>query len=131
MITFILELISLSLLHIVILIKLKNASTLLKPASADIWSTFNDSSQTRSLRTRPCPGHKPLFRQPYLVWGVKREQRITLGGPTQSKRWALSDDRTSSGVISGSRSCFKLCIERPAEHMILMRVFQRPTPQLM
>lgn len=88
-------------------------------------------TQTRSLRTRPCPGHKPLFRQPYLVWGVKREQWITLGGPTQSKRWALSDDRASSGVISGSRSCFKLCIERPAEHMILTRGFQRPSPQLM
>lgn len=115
----------------VILKKLKNASILLRPASADIWSTFNDSSQTRSLRTRPCPGHKPLFRQPYLVWGVKREQWITLGGPTQSKHWALSDYRTSSGVISGSRSCLKMCIKRPAEHMILTRGFQRPSPQLM
>lgn len=62
--------------------------------------------------TRPCPGHKLLFRQPYLAWGVKGEQWITLRGLIQSKRWPLSDDRTSSGVSSPSRSWFKLCIKR-------------------
>ena len=62
--------------------------------------------------TRPCPGHKLLFRQPYLAWGVKGEQWITLRGLTQSKRWPLSDDTTSSRVSSTSRSWFKLCIKR-------------------
>lgn len=45
--------------------------------------------------TRPCPGHKLLFRQPYLLWGVKGEPWITLRGPTLSKHWLLSDDRAS------------------------------------
>lgn len=38
--------------------------------------------------TRPCPGHKLLFRQPYLVWGVKGEQWITLRGANTIKTLA-------------------------------------------
>lgn len=74
--------------------------------------------------TRPCPGHKLLFRQPYLAWGVKGEQWITLRGLIQSKRWPLSDDRTSRGVSSASRSWFKLRIKRGLQST--MRGFPRP-----
>lgn len=53
--------------------------------------------------TRSCHGHKLLFRQPYLLWGVKGGPWITLRGPTLSKHWLLSDDRTSKRV----RVCFQ------------------------
>lgn len=48
--------------------------------------------------TRSCPGHKLLFRQPYLLWGVKGEPWITLKGPTLSKHLLLSDDKSTKGV---------------------------------
>lgn len=42
--------------------------------------------------TRPCPGHKLLFGQPYLLWGVKGEPWITWRGAPLSKHSLLSDD---------------------------------------
>lgn len=97
-----------------ILIKLKLSS----PSSEQLLLTSGPHLMTHPKLdlwwwlTRPCPGHKLLFRQAYLAWGVKGEQWITLSGLTQSKRWPLSDDRTSNGVSSPSRSWFKLCIKR-------------------
>lgn len=48
--------------------------------------------------TRSCPGRKQLFRQPYLLWGVKGDPWIMLRGQALSKHWLLSDDTSSSGV---------------------------------
>lgn len=74
---------------------------------ADLWCCL----------TRPCPGRKRLFRQPYLLWGVKGEAWITLRGPTLSKHWLLSDDRESKrGSDSVSRRWLELHFTLPPQH---------------
>lgn len=39
--------------------------------------------------TRPCPGHKLLFRQPYLLWGVNGDPWIMLRGASTIKTLPL------------------------------------------
>lgn len=53
--------------------------------------------------TRPCPGHKLLFRQPYLLWGVKGDH----GSRWEGQHYQNIGSYQMTEVAGGVRFCFQ------------------------